>query len=147
MLEKTLENPLDSKEIQPVNLRGNQSWILIGRTDAEVETPILWSPDMKSWLIGKKPWCWEWLKVGGEGDNRGWDGWMASPTQWTWVLVSSRSWCWTGKPGVMQSMGLQSVRHDWVTELKWTCYEKLMISATVISKSCFCFWQILHLWL
>ena len=64
----------------------------------------------------KRPWCWERLKVGGEGDNRGWDGWMASPTQWTWVWVSSGSWWWTGKPGVLQSMGLQRVRHDWGTE-------------------------------
>ena len=60
---------------------------------------------------------WERLKVGGEGDNRGWDGWMASPTQWTWVRVNSRSWWWTGRPGMLQSMELQRVRHNWVTEL------------------------------
>ena len=65
----------------------------------------------------KRPWCWERLKAGGEGDDRGWDSWMASPTQWTWVWASSRSWWWTGKPGVLQSMGSQRVRHDWVTEL------------------------------
>ena len=65
----------------------------------------------------KRPWCWERLKVGGEGDNRGWDGWIASPTQWTWVWVSSRSWWWTGKPVVLQSMGSQRVGHDW---LNWT---------------------------
>ena len=64
----------------------------------------------------KRPWCWKRLKVGGEGDDRGWDGWMASPTQWTWVWVSSRSWWWTGKPGMLQFMGLQRVRHDWATE-------------------------------
>ena len=64
----------------------------------------------------KRPWCWERLKVGGEGDHRGWDGWMASPTQWMWVWVNSRSWWWTGKPGVLQSMGLQRVGHDRVTE-------------------------------
>ena len=57
------------------------------------------------------------LKAGGEGDNRGWDGWMELPTQWTWVWVSSRSWWWTGKPGVLQSMGFQRVEHDWATEL------------------------------
>ena len=68
----------------------------------------------------KRPWCWEWLKAGGEGDDRGWDGWMASPTQWTWIWISSGSWWWTGKPGVLQFMGLQRVRHDWATELKWT---------------------------
>ena len=65
----------------------------------------------------KRPWCWERLKVGGEGDDRGWDGWMASPTRWTWFWVSSRSWWWIGKPGMLQSMGLQRVRHDWATEL------------------------------
>ena len=65
----------------------------------------------------KRPWCWERLKVGGEGDARGWDDWMSSLTQWTWVWVNSGSWWWTGRPGVLQSMGSQRVRHDWVTEL------------------------------
>ena len=68
----------------------------------------------------KRPWCWERLKVGGEGDDRGWDGWMASLTQWTWVWVSSRSWWWTGRPGVLRFMGSQRVGHDWATELNWT---------------------------
>ena len=68
----------------------------------------------------KRPWFWERLKAGGEGDNRGWDGWMASPTQWTWVWVNSGSWCWTGKPDILQSVGLQRVRHDWATEMNWT---------------------------
>ena len=69
----------------------------------------------------KRPWCWERLKAGGEGDDRGWDGWMASPTQWTWVWVNSGSWWWTGRPGVLLFMGLQRVRHDWSdwTELNW----------------------------
>ena len=66
----------------------------------------------------RRPWCWERLKAG-ERDNRGWDGWMASPTQWTWVSASFRSWWWTGKPGVLYSMGSQRVRHDWATELNW----------------------------
>ena len=66
----------------------------------------------------KRPWCWERLKVG-EGDNRGWDGWMASLTQWTWIWVNSRSWWWTGRPCMLQSMGSQRVGHDWVTELNW----------------------------
>ena len=65
--------------------------------------------------------CWERLKAGGEGDNRGWDGWMASPTLWTWVWVSSGNWWWTGKPGVLQSMGSQRVGHDWTTQLNWIC--------------------------
>ena len=120
MLEKTLESPLDCKEIQPVHSKGNPSWIFIGRTDAKTKAPILWLPDSKNWLIGKTPWCWERLKAGGEGDDRGWDGWVASPTQWTWVWASSRSWWWTEKPGVLQSMGLQRVRHDWLTGLNWT---------------------------
>ena len=67
----------------------------------------------------KRPWCWERLKVGGEGDDRGWDGWMASRTGWTWVWASSRSWWWTGKPGMQHCLGLQRVGHDWVTELNW----------------------------
>ena len=68
----------------------------------------------------EKLWCWEGLEAGGEGDDRGWDGWMASPTWWTWVWVNSGSWWWTGRPGVLQFMGSQRVRHDWATELNWT---------------------------
>ena len=66
-----------------------------------------------------RPWCWERLRAGGEGDDRGWDGWMASPTQWTWVWVNSGSWWWTGRPGVLWFMGSQRVGHDWATELNW----------------------------
>ena len=108
---------LGLQESQPVHPTGNQSWIFIGRTDAEAETPTLQQPDRKNWLIGKRPWCWESLKAGGEGDNRRWDGWIASPTRWTWFWASSGSWWWTGKPGVLQSMGMQRVGHDWETEL------------------------------
>ena len=68
----------------------------------------------------KRPWCWERLRAGGEGDDRGWDGWMASPSQWTWVWVNSGSWWWTGRLGMLRFMGLQRVRHDWATELNWT---------------------------
>ena len=68
----------------------------------------------------KRPWCWERLRAGREGDDRGWDGWMASPTQWTWVWVDSRSWWWTWRPGMLHFMGLQRVGHDWATELNWT---------------------------
>ena len=67
----------------------------------------------------KRPWCWERLRAG-EGDDRGWDGWMASPTRWTWVWVDSRSWWWTGRPDVLWFMVLQRVGHDWATELNWT---------------------------
>ena len=79
-------------------------------------TLAIWCKELLYW---KRPWCWERLKVGGEGDDRGWDGWMTSPTQWTWVWVSSRIWWWTGRSSVLHSMGLQRVGHDWVTELKW----------------------------
>ena len=117
VLEKTLASPLDCEELQPVHPKGNQSWIFTGKTDAEVETPILWPPDAKNWLTWKD---WERLKAGGKGDDRGWDGWMASPTQCTWVWVNSGSWWWTGRPGVLQSMGSQSRTRlsDW-TELNW----------------------------
>ena len=118
MLEKTPESPLDCKEIQPVHFKGDQPWVFVGRTDVEAETPILWPPHAKSWLIGKD-WCWEGLGAGGEGDNRGWDGWMASLTRWTWVWVNSGRWCWTGRPGMLRFMGSQRVRHDGATELNW----------------------------
>ena len=78
-------------------------------------TLAIWWQDLTHW---KRPWCLERLKVG-EGDNRGWDGWMASPTQWPRVWVNSRSWWWTGRPGMLQSMGLQRVGHNWATELNW----------------------------
>ena len=117
VLEKTIESPLDCKEIQPVHSEGDQSWIFIGRTNAEAETPntlATWSEELTHW---KRPWCWKRLKVGGQGDDRGWDGWMALPTQWTWVWVSSRSWWWTGKARMLQSMGLANSS----TQLsKWT---------------------------
>ena len=133
------------KEIQPVHPKRNQSWIFTGRTDAEAETPILWPPKYEeltqNWynyvkfknkiklkkkrnLKKKKrkdPDARERLKAGGEADNRGWDGWMASPTQWTWVWVNSRSWRWTGRPGVLQVHGVATSRtwlSDW-SELNW----------------------------
>ena len=115
----TLESPLGCKAIQPVHPKGTQSWIFIKGTDTEAETPILWPPDVKNWLIGKKPWCWERLNVGGERDDRGWDGWMASLTQWTWVLVNSGSWWWTGRPVIAAVHGVTKSRiqlSDW-TEL------------------------------
>ena len=131
VLEKPLASPLDCKEIRPVYPKGNQSWVFIGRTDTEAETPILWPPhaELTHW---KRPWCWEGLEAGGEGDDRGRDGWMASPTQCIWVWVNSRSWWWTGRPGVLQFMGSQRVGHDWATELNW------MFLAVLIH-----YWQIL----
>jgi len=119
VLEKTLESPLDCKEIQPVHPKGNQSWIFIGRTDAEAETPILWPPDVKNWLIWKDPVLGK-IEDGRRRDNRGWDGWMPWPTQWTWVWVSSGGWWWTRKPGILQSIGSQSqTRLSIWTELNW----------------------------
>ena len=86
-------------------------------------TLATWCKEMTHW---KRPWCWEGLKAGGEGDNRGWDGWMVSPTWWTRVCASFSSWWWIGKLGVLQSMGLQRVRHDWATELNWIS-EKILV--------------------
>ena len=118
VLEKTLASPLDCKESLPVHPKGNQSWVFIGRTDVEAETPILWPPDAKSWHL-KRPWCWERLKAGGKGDDGGWDGWMTSSTRWTSVWLNSGSWWWTGRPDMLQSMGSQRVGCDWATELNW----------------------------
>ena len=120
VLEKTLESPLDFKEIQPVHPKGDQSWVFNGGTDVEAETPILWPPDAKCWLIWKDPDAGKDWGQEEKGMDRGWDGWMASLTQWTWVWVDSGSWWWTGRPGVLQFTGLQRVGHDWVTELNWT---------------------------
>ena len=108
---------LGLQEIQPVHSKGDQSWVFIGRTDAKAETPILRPPHAKSWLIGKdsdagRDW-------GQEEKGTTEDGWMASPTRWTWVWVNSGSWWWTGRPGVLRFMGSQRVGHYWATELNW----------------------------
>ena len=116
---RRLETPLDCKEIQAVYPKGNHPWIFIGKTDAKAETQHTLANWCKELTHLIRTWCWERLKVEGEGDDRGWDGWMASLTQWTWVWVRSGSWWRTGKPGVLQSMGSQRVRHDWATELDW----------------------------
>ena len=79
-------------------------------------TSATWGEEQTNW---KRPWCWERLRAGREGDDRGWDGWMASLTRWMWVWVNSGSWWWTGRPGVLRFMGSQRVRHDWATELNW----------------------------
>ena len=119
MLNMTLESPLDCKEIHTVHPKRNQSWIFIRRTDAEAV--IIWLLFPTGW---KRPWCWERLRAGGEGDDSQWDGWMASQTQWTWVWVDSGSWWWTRRPGVLWFMGLQRVGHDWATELNWKFFCK-----------------------
>ena len=100
-----------------VNPRGNQSfWIFIGRTDAEAESFNALATLCKELTHSKRRWCWEGLKAGREGDDRGWNGWIASLTRWTWVWASSRRWWRTGKPGMLQSTGLQKVGHEWATE-------------------------------
>ena len=118
VLEKTLVSPLDCKEIQPVHPKRNQSWLFIGRTDVEAETPICWPPDSKSWLICKDPDAGkDWRREG-----RGWQRmrWLDGITDsMDMSLHISGSWWWTGKPGVLQSMGSQRVGHQWVTELNW----------------------------
>ena len=115
VLETTLESPLDCKENQPIHPKGNQSWIFIGRTDAEA--PILWPPDGKNWLIGKDPDAgkdWRREEKGlTEDEMAGWHHW-----QWTWVWVNSRSWWWTGRPGELKSMGRrESDTPEWLNWL------------------------------
>ena len=124
-LEKTLESPLECKEIQPVHSKGNQSWIFIGRTDVEAETPILWPPDANNWLIWKDPnagkdWGQE-EKGTIEDEMVGWHHWLDGHEFEQAPGVGG----WTGKPGVLQSMGLQRVGHDWETELNWTDIYKI----------------------
>ena len=120
MLEKTLESPLDCREIEPVHPKGNQSWICPGR-----DWCWSWNSDiLTTWCVElthlKWPWCWERLKAEREGNNRGWEGWMASPTRRTCVWVSSGCRWRTEKPIMLQSMGSQIVRHNWAPELNWT---------------------------
>ena len=120
VLEKTLHSPLDCKELKPFNPKGNQSWIFVGRTDVEAETPIFWPSVAKNWLIGED------LDTEKEGrKRRGWQRrrWLDGTTDSTDMsLISSESWWWTENPVVLQSMGSQKVGHDWVTELNWiTC--------------------------
>ena len=117
VLEKTLESPLDCKEIQPVHPKGDQSWVFIRQTYAEnSNTLATWCEELTPW---KRPRCWERLKAGGERNDRGWDGWMVSLTQWIWVWAGCRSWWWTEKPGMIQFMGSQWVRHNWMTKVNW----------------------------
>ena len=138
VLEKTLESPLDCKEIKPVHPKGDQSWVFIERTDVEAETPILWPTHVKSWLVGKDPDAgsdWGQEEKGMTEDET--DGWMASLTRWAWVWINSGSLWWTGRPGMLLFMGLQRVRHDWATELNWTNRWSSKWSASLPCVPCF----------
>ena len=114
VLEKTLESPLECKEIQPVHPKGDQSWCslegLMLKLKFQYFAHLMRRTDSlgKTLMLGKTE--------GGEGEDRGWNGWMASLTQWTWVWVNSKSWWWIGRPGILQSMGLQRVRHNLAAE-------------------------------
>ena len=112
-----------------------QSWVFIGRTDVEVETPNTLATWCKELTHLKRPLCWERLREGEEGDDRGWDGWMASPTQ-TWVWVNSGSWWCKGRPCMLRFMGSQGVRHNWAIELN--CW--IIVNAREFQKNIyFCF--------
>ena len=118
VLEQTLESPLDCMEIQSVHPKGNQSWIFYWKDwcwSWNSNTSATWWEEVTHL---KRPWCWKRLKVGGEGDDRGWDGWMASLTQWTWVWMDSGSCWWTGRPGVLWSMG--GKESNMTERLNWT---------------------------
>ena len=123
VLEKTLESPWGCKEIQLVNPKGNQSWMNIHWKDwCWSWNSITLAPRCEELTHWKRPWCWGRVNMGGEGDDRGWDGWVASPTRWTWVWVNSGSWWWTGRPGVLRFMGRKESDTtewlNWLTELK-----------------------------
>ena len=118
VLEKTLESPLDCKEIQPVNPQGNLSWIFIGRIDVEAEAPILLAIWWEEVTHYKRPWCWERLKAGREWSDKGLDGWMVLPTRWTGVWAGFRSWWWTGSLVCCSPWGCKE--SDTAERLNWT---------------------------
>ena len=117
VLEKTLESPLDCKEIQPVHSEGDQPWVFFGRRCKSWNSSTLATSceELTHW---KRLWHWEGLGAGGEGDDRGWDGWMASLTRWTWVSVNSGSWWWAGRPGGCDSWGRKE--SDTTERLIWS---------------------------
>ena len=124
VLEKTLESSLDCKEIQPIHPKEISPGCSLEGLILKLKLQYFGTScdELTHW---KWPWCWEGLGGGGEEDNRGYAGWMASPTQWTWVCVNSGSWWWTGRPGMLWFMGSQRVGHEWETELNWTLRNSL----------------------
>ena len=132
--EKILESPLDSREIKPVNPKRSQPWTFIGRYWCWISNTLAtWCEELTHW---KRPWCWERLKAGGEGDDRGWDGYMASPTQWTWVWALFRYWWRTGKPGVLQSMGSRRVGHGWAKLNDMWCWHLFICLVFILKQMC-----------
>ena len=124
VLEKTLESPWTARRSNQSILKEiSRGYSLVGLM-LKLKLQYFGHLMQRADLYLKRPWCWERLRAG-EGDDRGWDGWMASPTQWTWVWVDSGSWWWTRRPGIVRFMGLQRVRHDWVTELNWM-YDRVL---------------------
>ena len=121
VLEKTLESPLDCKEIQPVHSKGDQSWVFLEGLMLKLKLQYFGHLMRRVDSLEKTP-VWEGLGAGREGVDRGWDGWMVSQTQWIWIWVNSGIWWWTGRPDVLQFMGSQRVGYEWEIELNWTEY-------------------------
>ena len=140
VLQKILENPLDCKELKPVNSKGNQPWIFIGRTDAEAKAPILWPPDGESWLTGKTLMLGKTEGRRGRGWQRMW--WLDGITNSMYMgLGRLGSWLWTGRPDVLRFVGLQRVGHDWATELNWlsalsfwVCFPELVTTTDLLNE-------------
>ena len=118
VLEKTLESPLNCKEIQLVHSKEISPGCSLERMMLKLKLQYF-GLLMKELIHWKRHWCWEELGQEEKGDDRGWDGWMASQTWWTWIWVNSGGWWWTGRPGVLRFMGSQWVGHDWAIELNW----------------------------
>ena len=134
-IDKGSEHTLSKEDIQMAkkHMKRCSAWLVIRKTQIKTmsyyfiptNTLATSCEELTHW---KRPWCWEGLGAGGEGDDRGWDGWMASLIWWTWVWVNSQSWWWTGRPGVLRFMGSKRVGHDWATELNWTELNRAKIS-------------------
>ena len=131
LLEKTLESPFTCKEIQPVHPKGDQSCVFIGRTDVEAETPIPLATWCEEMTRLKRPWCWGRLKARGEGNDRGWDSWMASPSRWTWVRVNSRCWQWTGRPAMACCSPWGRKELDVTEQLNWRTFRRTDLYVSV----------------